>query len=129
MFQCFIEVRGYELDSFNHVNNAIYLNYFEHARWEIIREKGIIDFFRKSGNFLVVVETTIKYISEIKLFDKLVINTSILKEDPYLIFHHEMFHSGSNKKVSKAMVKTLLLDETRTPIDMPKEILTILNDE
>jgi len=127
MFQSIVEVRGYELDSFNHVNNAVYLNYFEHARWEIIKEKGLIDFFRKSGNFLVVVETHIKYIREIKLFDKLVINTSIGREDPYLIFHHEMLQSGSNKKVSKATVKTLLLDETRTPIDMPHEILMMLN--
>ena len=92
-----------------------------------MKEKGIIEYFRKSGNFLVVVETHIKYIREIKLFDKLVINTSLGKEDPYLIFHHEMIQSGSNTKVSKATVKTLLLDETRTPIDMPQEILRILN--
>lgn len=127
MFQSNLEVRGYELDSFNHVNNAVYLNYFEHARWELMKEKGIIDYFTKTGNFLVVVETTIKYIREAKLFDKMIINTTLEREDPYLIFHHEMLHSGSNKKVSKATVKTLFLDETRTPIDMPQEILRILN--
>ena len=37
MYQCNLEVRGYELDSFNHVDNAVYLNYYEHARWQILR--------------------------------------------------------------------------------------------
>lgn len=127
MFQSIVEVRGYELDSFSHVNNAVYLNYFEHARWEIMREKGIIDYFWRTRNFLVVVETHIKYIREVKLFDKLIINTTIERENPYLVFFHEMLHADSKKKVSKATVKTLLLDETRTPIDMPQEILVILN--
>ena len=30
-----IDVRGYELDSFGHVNNAVYLQWLEHARWEL----------------------------------------------------------------------------------------------
>ena len=29
-----VEVRSYELDSYNHVNNAVYLNYLEYARME-----------------------------------------------------------------------------------------------
>ena len=39
-FHTVIEVRGYELDSFGHVNNAIYLNWIEHARWELFRGRG-----------------------------------------------------------------------------------------
>ena len=32
-----IEVRTSELDSFGHVNHAVYLNYFEHARFEALK--------------------------------------------------------------------------------------------
>ena len=35
-FKLQLDVRGYELDSFGHVNNAVYLSWFEHARWELI---------------------------------------------------------------------------------------------
>ena len=28
-------MRGYEIDSFGHVNNAVYLSWLEHARWEL----------------------------------------------------------------------------------------------
>jgi len=127
MYQCFLEVRGYELDSFNHVNNAVYLNYYEQARWEIIKDSGILEYFEKTGNFLVVVETHIKYFKEICLFDRLVIQTTISKEDPYLLFNQEMFLSDSKTKVSKATIKTILLDDTKTPIDLPDELLRICN--
>ena len=128
MYQCNLEVRGYELDSFNHVNNAVYLNYYEHARWQILRETGIIEYFKESGNFLVVIETNVKYIREIKLFDKLTIGTVVKREDPYLFFQQEMVNAESDVTLSKATVKTLILDETRTPIDIPEQLLMICNE-
>lgn len=123
MYRCTLEVRGYELDSFNHVNNAVYLNYFEHARWQMIRETGLINYFEETGNFLVVVDIHIKYLREIRLFDKLVIETSVSRDDPYLTFHQEMYKAERSIKVSKAEVKTLLLDRERTPIDLPEDLL------
>ena len=39
-------VRGYELDSFGHVNNAVYLNYLEQARWEMFLERKMKCFRR-----------------------------------------------------------------------------------
>ncbi|EID85287.1 Putative thioesterase [Treponema sp. JC4] len=35
-----IEVRSYELDSYNHVNNAVYQNYLEHARMDFLNKIG-----------------------------------------------------------------------------------------
>jgi len=40
MFEYRLSVRGYELDSYNHVNNAVYLNYYEQARWQLMKETG-----------------------------------------------------------------------------------------
>ena len=54
MFDYKFSVRGYELDSYGHVNNAVYLNYFEQARWEIFRNLNLIDYFKKNELFLVV---------------------------------------------------------------------------
>jgi acyl-CoA thioester hydrolase len=33
-------VRSYECDSYNHVNNAVYLHYLEYARYEFLRDIG-----------------------------------------------------------------------------------------
>jgi len=128
MYICTLEVRGYELDSFNHVNNAVYLNYFEHARWQIVKETGILSFFHTTGNFLVVIETNVKYLREVKLFDALDIKTTVRREDPYIVFYQEMVQSGSNLSVSKATIKTLILDESRKPIDIPDELIKICDE-
>ncbi len=47
-FEYSLEVRGYELDSFNHVNNAVYVSYMEQARWEVFRETGTLDYLNEN---------------------------------------------------------------------------------
>ena len=36
-----LRVRGYETDTQGHLNTAVYLQYAEHARWEMLREAGL----------------------------------------------------------------------------------------
>ena len=36
-----VRVRGYELDTQGHLNQAVYLQYAEHARWEFLLATGI----------------------------------------------------------------------------------------
>ena len=47
MFKYFHTVAGYELDSFGHVNNAVYLNYLEQARWDILKKSDLLGYFKK----------------------------------------------------------------------------------
>lgn len=121
-YQYHIEARGNELDSYNHVNNAVYLNYMEQARWSIFQKTGLLHLLKGSGNKIVVVEMNIRYMKEIKIFDKVIIETRIKKELPYLIFNHRILNATDNKRHARSAVKTLLLDENNTPVDIPHEI-------
>jgi acyl-CoA thioester hydrolase len=38
--QCTLRVRTYECDAYGHVNNAVYLQYLEYARYEYLRAIG-----------------------------------------------------------------------------------------
>jgi acyl-CoA thioester hydrolase len=120
------EVRGYELDSFGHVNNAVYMNYNEQARWNILKESGYLDDFLKSGMFLVVVETNIRYMRELKMFDMIEVTTTLKHESPYLIFYQEIFNKTTKEKASKAITKTLLINDQRITQDLPPELLSII---
>lgn len=122
-YQYHIEARGYELDSYDHVNNAVYLNYMEHARWSLFREAGLLDQFKNSGKKLIVVELNIRYIKEIKLFDEVIVETIVEKELPYLVFNHLLRKVEGGIALAKAKVKTLFLDENKIPINIPPEIL------
>lgn len=70
-FQVRIGVRGYELDVLGHVNQAVYLQYAEHARWECLRAAGIpMEALRAAGVMPVVLETTIRYHRELRHGDE-----------------------------------------------------------
>ncbi|GAA5053354.1 acyl-CoA thioesterase [Nocardia callitridis] len=61
-----VVVRGYELDTQGHLNQAVYVQYAEHARWELLRAAGLPQ--QKligAGVGPVVLETTIKYLREL----------------------------------------------------------------
>jgi acyl-CoA thioester hydrolase len=62
-----IRVRGYELDAQGHLNQAVYLQYAEHVRWEHLRSAGITqDALLAAGVGPVALETTIRYLSELR---------------------------------------------------------------
>lgn len=66
-FRVPVTVRGYELDTQGHLNQAVYLMYAEHARWELLRAAGISqDALLENGIGPVVLETTIKYLRELR---------------------------------------------------------------
>lgn len=121
------DVRGYELDSYGHVNNAIYLSYTEQARWEILNNEGLLNSFREKDLLLVVTETNIRYMRELKLLDKIDVKTKIKFEAPYLVFYHTIYNTTCDNKSAKAIVKTLLIDKDRIPQDIPDELIKLTN--
>lgn len=124
-----IAVRGYELDSYGHVNNAVYLNYLEQARWQFMRDKGYLDKINNEELFLVVTETTIRYIREANLFDELVVETKMKAVKPYLVFTHRILNEKNKQVLSRATVKTVFVDRQRIPLDIPSYILATLSSE
>jgi acyl-CoA thioester hydrolase len=67
-----IVVRGYELDTQGHLNNAVYHNYAEHARWECLRAAGLPqDKLIASGVGPVQLEATIKFLHELRGGDEI----------------------------------------------------------
>jgi YbgC/YbaW family acyl-CoA thioester hydrolase len=118
-------VRGYELDSYGHLNNAVYLNYTEQARWEILKKRGFLDNLLKRDFLLVVTETNIKYKRELKLFEPVQIETEVKFEAPYLVFYHNIINENSDFSAAKVIVKTLLINKDRIPQDIPDDLLAI----
>jgi len=123
VFEYSLEVRGYELDSFQHVNNAVYLHYLEQARWNVFKETNTFSFFEKNKIIPVVIEINIRYIQESRLFEELVVKTQLCIEEPYMAFYQDIYKVKSLKKCCAAKVKHLFLDEEKAPYTLPEEIL------
>ena len=122
-FEYYITVRGYELDSFGHVNNAVYLNYIEQAQWEMLRKSGTFSFFQESEIVPAIIEINIRYIREAKIFDEMVVKSKIAFDPPYVVFHHNMYNTKTKLKSCKATVKHLYLTKDRVPCGLPAFIL------
>lgn len=70
-FSVRVTVRGYETDVQGHLNQAVYLNYAEHARWSLLQEAGISQPGLISlGVGPVTLETTIRYKRELLAGDE-----------------------------------------------------------
>ncbi|MFF3129448.1 acyl-CoA thioesterase [Streptomyces sp. NPDC057908] len=66
-FSVDVTVRGYELDTQGHLNQAVYLQYAEHARWELLRAAGLSqEKLLASGVGPVALETTVKFLRELR---------------------------------------------------------------
>ncbi len=115
--------RGYELDSYNHINNAVYLNYFEHARWEFFRELNLYSFLKENDNLPVVTDVHIRYQREIRLFDELRIESFCVSEKPYLVFQQKIMNLTTGLSSARATTKLIFIDKNRIPRDVPSEIL------
>ncbi len=122
MFQSRIIARGYELDSYGHVNNAVFFNYFEQARWELFQKLGLLDELTGKGLFLVVVEVNLRYQHEIRLGDEVEITTIVKKDEPFIIFEQRMKIVPGGQAVARARVKTVFVDSQRISHDIPWSI-------
>ncbi|MEU9116748.1 acyl-CoA thioesterase [Streptomyces sp. NPDC048483] len=74
-----ITVRGYETDTQGHLNQAVYLQYAEHARWSLLQASGVrqsdlLD--RRIGP--VTIETTIRYRRELRAGDEVQVSCAFV---------------------------------------------------
>jgi YbgC/YbaW family acyl-CoA thioester hydrolase len=71
-----LRVRGYECDPYGHVNNAVYLNYLEAARDQLLTDHGL-DYqeLMRVGGGIWVAEANLKYVSPAVHGEELTIRT------------------------------------------------------
>ncbi|MCB5906387.1 acyl-CoA thioesterase [Streptomyces sp. SF28] len=74
-----VTVRGYETDTQGHLNQAVYLQYAEHARWSVLQAAGIPQSaLVAQGMGPVTVETTIRYLRELRAGDEVTVSCAFV---------------------------------------------------
>ncbi len=116
-------VRSYELDSFGHVNNAVYLNYLELARGEFLRQRGLsFTDFHRWKKYPYVIRVNIEYKSSSKYDDELEITGKITNQTfTSFTLEKEIFNLTTNKMAAKAAVVLAFVNEKQRPTRIPEE--------
>lgn len=120
-----LTVRGYELDSFGHVNNAVYLQYAEEAKWHFFSESNTLGVIEDLGLFPIILENKLRYMHELKLHDVVRIETSWSTNGKMLHFTHTIFNETENVKSCVVKGTVAFVDRERIMHDIPDELLQL----
>lgn len=113
-FRVRIAVRGYELDPQGHVNQAVYLSYAEHARWELLRSAGIsVDALVGTGVGPVALENTIRYHAELRGGHEVDVSCEFSWSSSRTFRLTQNFHRPDGTRVAELTGVAGLLDLTR----------------
>ena len=118
-----IAVRSFELDSFGHVNNSVYLNYLEEARGEYLKEIGLtFNDLKAHGVHLVIVEAHVVYHAPAHYGDVLLVQGCFTEiRAASLTIHYTLTTQAEGKKIATASTRAGSIEaSTGRPIRMPE---------
>jgi YbgC/YbaW family acyl-CoA thioester hydrolase len=131
-FSCEVMINESHLDSFGHVNNAVYLELYEQARWEFITENGYgLDRIQSSQQGPVVLDLQVKFKREIKNREKIIIESQTVQvlNSKIMILEQKMINSDG-KVASEASFTVGFFDlKERKLIEAPKAWLQAVGIE
>jgi len=121
-----LRVRSYELDSYNHVNHAVYLNYFETARIEAMRKAGRpFSWFGDNGIQLLIARAEIDYKAPLTLDDEVDITVEVLETGrAKVILGQDMTRVSDGRLMARARLITCCASGGKV-IPVPAEFLEI----
>ncbi len=122
-----IKVRTYECDEYAHVNNAVYLNYLEHARVEFLDHVGFpYRELRQKGYGVVVTNISIDYHRELLAGDEITIATTPLEVGRVSgVFEQRILRQGV--LIARATVRWAFLNQDGRPQRLGDELVRILS--
>ncbi len=117
-------VRHYELDSFNHVNNAVYANYMQEAAIEASTEAGYSPaWYREHGTSWFIRQLSIRYHLQASYGDELDVTTWVSDMRRVTSYReYKITRVSDGALVARARVNWVYIDlQTGQPLRIPKE--------
>ncbi len=122
-----IEVRSYELDSFGHVNHAVFLNYLEHGRFDLLRAVGIPpESLPERGLGVYVVRLEIDYVKEARVGNRLLVRSRAeeFRRTTMVLVQEIVLASEPDTVLARARVTAVWVGPDRRPTRVPVEVRT-----
>jgi acyl-CoA thioester hydrolase len=121
-YRCQLKVRGYELDSFGHVNHAVYIRYLEQARWELLAQEGITPAeFAAWQRWPVIASLEARYLQPTHMHDLLEIRTRVAERTRTTLTFEQEIWKGSSQ-VLGAHIRAVIVNEKGRPAELPAGI-------
>jgi len=120
------EIKTYDIDIAGHVNNAVYIKWFEDLRTKLFREYFDLPELLSNNLYPIVASTEIHYKKFLKLFDKPV-GVICVESFNHGIFTLRMKISLNGKIAASGIQKCVLINLNKSEILKHKELQKIIN--
>lgn len=124
-----LTVRGYELDSFGHVNNSVYLQYAETALWNFFKVSGLLNTIIEQGLFPVILESSQRYIHELHMLDEVRIDTELSCSGGIVSYRHNIINKNTGLVSCRITGKLAYVNKERMICDIPEEVKKCLESD
>lgn len=122
---------SYELDSYGHVNNAVFLNYLEKARNDFLSQRGIKfqDFFEWK-KLPVVTKAVIEYKFPARAGDKLVITGEISRHSRLsFTLSYTIMNRDTHQLILTGETTHVFVDPNGKPVRIPPDFIEKFLDQ
>lgn len=127
VFEVEFKVRDYECDMAHVVNNAVYLNYLEHARHELLESCGLMfGELARGGINLVVTRIEADFRDSLTSGDLFVVRTSLNRKGRLRLQFHQSVHRKSDDRLMLSAVVTGAALNARGRPEMPDVLVKAL---
>jgi YbgC/YbaW family acyl-CoA thioester hydrolase len=120
-----LQVRSPEIDSFGHVNHAVFLHYLEHARYEALEAVGFSWPTLSARDWQIyVVRVEVDYLSQARRGDELVIRTwaDSFRRTTMVLAQEIVRGDDVRSTVVRARVTAVWIGPDRRPMRVPEEV-------
>jgi acyl-CoA thioester hydrolase len=129
VFESRFKVRSYELDGFAHMNHAVFLNWFEQARFDVFESGGFsAPEIQRRGWGVYVVKIEVEFLKEAKFGDELVIRSWIEEVGRSSMTFHQVASPALQPDVvsAEARARAVWIGTDRRPARIPAEVRAAL---
>jgi acyl-CoA thioester hydrolase len=130
LFTLPLAVRDYECDYEGIVNNAIYLNYLEHTRHELLKAKGlkVVELVQRGIN-LVVVRAEIDYLWPLRSGDEFIVAVNLVRVSRLrYAFEQDIFRLPDEKPILRAKIIGTAINNAGRPLRPPPEVEALFSE-
>ncbi|KAF6260808.1 HotDog domain-containing protein [Scenedesmus sp. NREL 46B-D3] len=131
-----MEVRDYELDQFQVVNNATYASYVQHGRHKALASLGIpVEQFQQQGTLMALSALSLSYKAPLRAGDTFYVTTAIAQVSAArVVIDHTVQqvtgHQGGQDKpvvACQATATVVFLDENYKPVRVPGDVKQVFS--
>jgi YbgC/YbaW family acyl-CoA thioester hydrolase len=122
VFEYRLLIREHHLDTFGHVNNAVYLALFEEARWQFVTELGFgIKQVQETQTGPTILEVKLQFKREIKNRETIVIRTQVTDVTGKITTLRQAMVNAAGEEACIAEFKVGLFDLQARKLILPTE--------